>query len=40
MGICPGPMLALLGAGPAIAGSAFFAFASAYAFGGLVARPF
>ncbi|GAA5993259.1 hypothetical protein JCM10908_004538 [Rhodotorula pacifica] len=40
MGICPGPLLALLGAGPAIAGNAFYAFAGAFAFGGLVARPF
>lgn len=40
MGICPGPLLAVLGAGPAIAGSALFAFAGAYACGGLLARPF
>jgi len=35
--ICPGPLFAVLGAGPAIGGSAIAAFTAAFALGGIAA---
>lgn len=37
MGLCPGPLLSLVGTGPAIAGSVPYLFGAAFAVGGVVA---